>query len=122
MHSSYGKFLRTDPEVISRALSISLELGVLLTICIADPESNIYSGSSKLVKAVMSHRKCGRSNGYTNSSQSAWSYCYGADALDVPYALVTPTAPTIAGDDILYIGTSNQGTADLLYTCPNACA
>lgn len=69
MHSPYGKFLRTDPEAISRALSISLELGVLLTICIAaNPESNDYLGSSKLVKTILSHWNRGRSNGYANSS------------------------------------------------------
>ncbi|KAE9396589.1 hypothetical protein BT96DRAFT_922051 [Gymnopus androsaceus JB14] len=119
MHSTYGHFLRSNPEVISRALSISLELGVLLTICIADPDSNAYLGSSKLIKSVMNHRK--RTSSTATREQSLWDYWCLTNGLGVPYGSLGLANP-VAGDDILYIGTSNHGCVDILYTCPNAYA
>jgi hypothetical protein len=32
MNTPYGKFLRTNPQVIFRALALSIELGVMVTI------------------------------------------------------------------------------------------
>ncbi|KIK54815.1 hypothetical protein GYMLUDRAFT_76842 [Collybiopsis luxurians FD-317 M1] len=53
MHTSYGKFLRTDPRAISRALAISLELGVLITIVAADEKRNTSAGSARLAKLTL---------------------------------------------------------------------
>jgi hypothetical protein len=37
MKTSYGKYLARDPQIILRALSISLELGLLVTITFDEP-------------------------------------------------------------------------------------
>ncbi|KAJ4467236.1 hypothetical protein J3R30DRAFT_3718135 [Lentinula aciculospora] len=110
MYTSYGKFVRTDSRVLSRALAISLELGVLITIVSTDETANSYSGSNLLLRSVLSQK---RDVVATEHSQywSKWLAGY-----DYEYGYF----PQMTADSILYIGTSNHGYVDLLYTYPNS--
>ncbi|KAF5364395.1 hypothetical protein D9757_011906 [Collybiopsis confluens] len=153
MHTSYGKFLRNDARAISRALAISLELGVLVTMVSTDENCNAYAGSSKLAKLVLEQQQQQRrspsphllnpqyhahrlrdneaewdafglglglgvlGHGFSDTDESVSPYSYSfAHGCGLDNRTYYPAG--ITRDSILYIGTGNSGSSDLLYTYP----
>ncbi|KAJ3754888.1 hypothetical protein EV360DRAFT_86421 [Lentinula raphanica] len=111
MHTSYGKFLQNDNRVLSNALAISIELGVLITIVSADETANSYPGSSLLARTVIQHRNAIAPEEYLQY----WSKVLAGNDYEYGYG---GYASPMTADSVLYIGTSNDGTSDLLYTYP----
>ncbi|KAF8827055.1 hypothetical protein HHX47_DHR5001010 [Lentinula edodes] len=112
MHTSYGKFLRTDSRAISRALAISLELGVLITIVSEDENLNSCIDSSLLARSMMRHRRDGDVQ-VAPEYLRYWSKCISTDEYEYGYG------ENGLEKSILYIGTTNNGHVDLLYSYPN---
>ncbi|KAF9069209.1 hypothetical protein BDP27DRAFT_736980 [Rhodocollybia butyracea] len=118
MYTSYGKFIRTDPSVISRALAISLELGVLLTIVSADDTANSHSASNKLAKSVLTHRRRAVAPEYTQR-WAKWLMAGPEYACGLYFMYPDEGDVPITEDSILYVGVTNHGTADIVYAYPN---
>ncbi|KAJ3985292.1 hypothetical protein F5890DRAFT_1510839 [Lentinula detonsa] len=113
MHTPYGKFLRTDPRAISRALAISLELGALITIVSADENTNSYPSRNLLARSVMNQKL----DAIAPADLQYWSKLLAANDYEYDYGgYVPPMTP----DSVLFINTSNNGSVDLLYTYPNS--
>ncbi|KAJ3997202.1 hypothetical protein F5050DRAFT_1807065 [Lentinula boryana] len=111
--AQYGKFLRTDPRAISRALAISLELGFLITIVSADENTNSYPSSNLLARSVMNQKLDTVAPAYLQY----WSKLLAGNDYEYGYGGYVPPTTT---DSVLFIGTSNNGSMNLLYTYPNS--
>ncbi|KAJ3781197.1 hypothetical protein GGU10DRAFT_390802 [Lentinula aff. detonsa] len=113
MHTPIANSL-TDPRAISRALAISLErVVVLITIVSADENTNSYPSRNLLARSVMNQKL----DAIAPADLQYWSKLLAANDYECGYGgYVPPMTP----DSVLFIGTSNNGSVDLLYTYPNS--